>query len=335
MSAWLDHLRALAGQKPVAMAPVAMISVLASEGSAPRGAGTRMLVTAETPFGTIGGGQLEFRAIEQARAILSQPAGAWRVQDYPLGPLLGQCCGGRVRLLVEHLDPARLGWLAHAAEGRVLVSALRPGTIERRVVADAAAPPLSARGDRPREGDVLAERIGQYRRPLYLFGAGHVGQAIARHATGLPLRLCWFDSRPLFETIEGVATVAEDAIEACLADAADDAAVVILTHDHGLDYRLVRAALARPALALVGVIGSQTKRARFLARLHREGVDGPTCARLTCPIGQPGIAGKEPDVIAIATLAQLLALPAPGEQVAPQIEPAMSCETRLIGSAGA
>eukprot|EP01042_Synura_sphagnicola_P024356 gene24356-31172_t len=80
--------------------PVAMISVLASEGSAPRGAGTRMLVTADACDGTIGGGQLEFRAVQQARAVLAYPPGTWRVQDYPLGPLLGQCCGGRVRGVV-------------------------------------------------------------------------------------------------------------------------------------------------------------------------------------------------------------------------------------------
>ncbi|MFX4450877.1 hypothetical protein ABTA90_19920, partial [Acinetobacter baumannii] len=76
--------------------------------------------------GTIGGGALEFRVVEQARAILTLPAGSWRVQDDPLGPLLGQCCGGRVRVLVEHVEPHALGWLAEAADGRVLVSRLLP-----------------------------------------------------------------------------------------------------------------------------------------------------------------------------------------------------------------
>lgn len=331
MTDWLGTLRALAPHQPVAM-----VSVLASEGSAPRGAGTRMVVTEQGQHGTIGGGQLEFRAIGQARAILREPAGAWRVQDYPLGPLLGQCCGGRVRLLVEHLDPAALGWLAEAGPGRVLESTLRPGGIARRVVDRTPALPLSARGDRPREGTVLTEPIGQYQRPLLLFGAGHVGQAIARHAAGqagaLPLRLCWFDSRPLFATIDGVTVVAEDAIEACLAEAPADAAVVILTHDHGLDYRLVRAALAGPPLAFVGVIGSLTKRARFLSRLERDGIDAASRARLTCPIGVPGIDGKEPDVIAIATLAQVLALPGPGNAVVRDTVDEAGCEARLIGS---
>jgi xanthine dehydrogenase accessory factor len=151
--------------------------------------------------------------------------------------------------------------------------------------------------------------IGQYRRPLYLFGAGHVGQAIARHVGGLPLRVAWFDTRPGFETIEGVAVVPESAITQCVAEAPEDAAVAILTHDHALDYRLTLAALSRPPLAFTGLIGSQTKRARFLSRLDREGIGAEVRTRLTCPIGLPGVTGKEPDVIAVALLAQLLQLP--------------------------
>lgn len=303
---WLETLREVPAREPAAM-----ISVLATEGSAPRGPGTRMLVTASAEHGTIGGGALEYRVIEQARAILALAPGSWRVQDYPLGPLLGQCCGGRVRLLIEHIDPQTLGWLPLAAEGRVLVSQLKPSSIDRHVE-EGPAMALSARGDRPREGSRLAESIGVHRRPLYLFGAGHVGQAVARHATGLPFRLAWFDTRPVFETIDGVAVVPEASIEQCIAEAPEDAAIVILSHDHALDYRLTLAALSRAPVAFTGLIGSATKRARFLSRLERDGIADSARARLTCPIGIQGIAGKEPDVIAIALLAQLLQLrPAP------------------------
>ncbi|MEC3909782.1 xanthine dehydrogenase accessory protein XdhC [Sphingobium sp. CR2-8] len=303
MSEWLDWLRATVGKKSGAL-----VSIVASEGSAPRGAGTRMLVTDDALYGTIGGGQLEYRAVEQARAILAHPPGHWRVQDYPLGPLLGQCCGGRVRLLIEHLDPATMDWLADAADERILVSTFMPDRVERYVNDHALPSSLSARGDRPRAGDSLAEIIGQHCRPVYLFGAGHVGQAIARHAVNLPLRLSWFDTRPVFETIEGVAVVPELAIEHCVADAPEDAAILILTHDHGLDYRLTLAALVRSPCAFIGLIGSATKGARFHARLAKDGVDAQTRGRLTSPIGVPGVMGKEPDVIAIAVLAQLLQL---------------------------
>jgi xanthine dehydrogenase accessory factor len=303
---WLSALRAIAPHEPVAM-----VSVLATEGSAPRGAGTRMLVTANALHGTIGGGSLEFRAVEQARAILARHPGAWRVQDYPLGPLLGQCCGGRVRLLVEQIDRAALGWLDQATAGSMLVSTLTPDGVMRSVETDAAPKAPSARGDRPAAGAKLVEMIGERRRPLYLFGAGHVGQAIARHATGLPFVPAWFDTRAELAGIEGVTVVPDETIEACVGDAPDNAAVLILTHDHGLDYRLTRAALDRGAVAFVGLIGSATKRARFLSRLERDGVPSAARALLTSPIGIAGVAGKEPDVIAIATLAQLLQLGAP------------------------
>ncbi len=171
MIEWLAWLRDAAGPEPTAL-----VSILASEGSAPRGAGTRMLVTADAQRGTIGGGNLEYRVIEQARAILDLPPGHWRVQDYPLGPMLGQCCGGRVRLLVEHVDPESLGWLADAAEERVLVSTLMPDRVARYISTEAVPASLSARGARPREGESFAEVVGQHRRPLYLFGAGHVGR---------------------------------------------------------------------------------------------------------------------------------------------------------------
>jgi xanthine dehydrogenase accessory factor len=312
MSDWLTWLRAV-----TPAAPGALVSVLATEGSAPRGAGTRMLVTAEHLTGTIGGGALEFQAIDQARALLALPPGSWRVQDFPLGPLLGQCCGGRVRLLVEHVDPARLGWLAAAGAGEQLVTRLTASHVER-TIGEAPVDPLSARGERPGIGAEFVERIGEYRRPLYLFGAGHVGQAIARHAERLPLRLAWFDTRPDFGAVPGVTVVSDGTIERCVAEAPDDAAVVILTHDHALDYRLARAALDRAPTAFAGLIGSATKRARFLSRLAKDGIAPEAVARLRCPIGVAGIAGKEPEVIAIAVLAQLLQL---GHVIAPARQP--------------
>ena len=287
-------------------APSALVSILATEGSAPRGAGTRMLVTPAGQRGTIGGGALEHHAIAQARAILTEPPGAWRVQDYPLGPLLGQCCGGRVRLLVEHLDPGARAWTGAAVEGATLVTSLG-AAVTRHVDPSALPVAPSARGPRPADGARLVERLGQRHRPLYLFGAGHVGQAIARKVPGLPVRLAWFDSRPELDGVDGLTIVAPAALVDCVGEAPADAALLILTHDHALDYALTRAAL-HPARTFVGLIGSATKRARFLARLAGDGVDEAARARLTCPIGIAGVTGKEPDVIAIAALAQVLAL---------------------------
>jgi xanthine dehydrogenase accessory factor len=166
----------------------------------------------------------------------------------------------------------------------------------------------SARGDRPAPGTRIVEPVGERPRPVYLFGAGHVGQAIARHMTGLPLQLAWFDTRPEQDTIDGVTVVPEEDVAACVAEAPADAAILILTHDHPLDYHLALAALGRAEAAFVGLIGSATKIARFKSRLAADGISPEALARLTAPIGVPGVVGKEPDVIAISVCAQLLQL---------------------------
>lgn len=303
---WLEGLREARGREPVAL-----VTVLSTEGSAPRRAGTRMTVTAAGTIGTIGGGALEHRAIDQARRILAEPPGSWRVQDWPLGPLLGQCCGGQVRLMIEHLDadPARWDWTDHV-ERRKPVAAFfedskKPvARFPAEHVEAGVQPPLPPRSPKPGKGTIFIEPDDRRAdRPLLMFGAGHVGVAIAARLPRLPFRLAWFDPRPN-RAIPGVSLEDEDSMVSRAAEAEAGAAVLIFTHDHGLDYRLTAAALRSPA-AFVGLIGSKTKRARFLSRLEAEGVDW---SRLTCPIGIAGIAGKQPDVIAIAVIAQLLQL---------------------------
>jgi xanthine dehydrogenase accessory factor len=296
MADWTVHAR-----EALRRGPTALVTILATEGSAPRRPGARMIVTHEGLAGSIGGGALEHQSIAQARAILGLDPGSWRVQDYPLGPLLGQCCGGRVRLLVEHLaePPERGGPYEVVLADRV----------ERRPLSGRNAPPPapSARGPLPVTGARFLEAVESDLLPVFLFGAGHVGRAIAARADGLPFALAWHDSRPELAESPGVAVADEAAMVAAAAAAPEGSAIIVVTHDHGLDYRLVAAALAGPA-RFVGLIGSRTKRARFLSRLEADGVDG---ARLTCPIGLPGIDGREPEVIAIATLAQLLMLRSP------------------------
>lgn len=289
--------------------PAALVSILAAEGSTPRPAGVRMIVTLDKILGSVGGGNLEHQAINQARHILGRPRGEWRVQDYPLGPLLGQCCGGRVRLLLEHLGPEDNGWLSalrdraapvtletRFAEGR-LTRSLGQGQVES----------AAARGAMPSPGERVRERIGEDRRPVLLFGAGHVGLALAKALAPLPFDLAWFDSRPEAADVAGVALASETELVAQVARAGPQAAILIMTHDHGLDYRLVAAALAGPA-SFIGLIGSRTKKARFQSRLERCDLGEAARARLVCPVGLDGVIGKEPEVIAVAVAAQLLTL---------------------------
>ena len=302
--------------------PAALVTVLATEGSAPREAGTKMVVWESGQSGTIGGGNLEHQATSQARKMLSGSQASFAIQDYPLGPLLAQCCGGRVRLLIERVEAASRDWLTDAARRMdadqpfELRTRFDPGLLTKTIVPIAAssdAPPVTlsgaqaaARGARPELGDELVERNDAPRPPLLLFGAGHVGQAVARAFAPLPFKLSWYDSRPETADIPGV-TVAEPAEMAAAAmGAGGDAYGLIFTHDHGLDYALASAGLAGGGFAYLGLIGSRTKRARFMSRLRDDGFSEAALTRLTCPIGLPVLKSKAPEVIAVSAAADLL-----------------------------
>ncbi len=146
---------------------------------------------------------------------------------------------------------------------------------------------------------------------LQLYGAGHVGRAIAALLAGIACRVQWIDEReaefpaaPLPGHIERVCV---EPVQAEVASAPPGAFYLVLTHSHDLDLALAQAILQRGDFGFFGLIGSQTKRARFERRLQERGLDPALIARMVCPIGLPGIEGKEPEVIAVAVVAQLLA----------------------------
>ncbi|MBO9709783.1 MAG: xanthine dehydrogenase accessory protein XdhC [Caulobacter sp.] len=303
--------------------PAALVTILATEGSAPRDAGTKMVVWSDGQDGTIGGGNLEHQVADQARRMLA--AGRpFAVQDYPLGPLLAQCCGGRVRLMIERLEAASLDWLGEAArrldadqpfEVRtrfspgLLRKSVRPlahaeGGEASAITLDGAA--LTARGERPGEGRELVERTDAPRPPVLLFGAGHVGQAVARALAPLPFRLSWFDTRPEAAEVPGVVIGSPAELAAAAMGAGEDAFILVMTHDHNLDYALTSAALAGGGFGYLGLIGSDTKKARFLGRLRRDGFAEVAVQRMICPIGLPALKDKSPEVIAVAVAADLL-----------------------------
>lgn len=162
-------------------------------------------------------------------------------------------------------------------------------------------------------GDLAAWPQEAPRFVLQLYGAGHVGRAIVALLAGLQCRVQWIDEReaefppgPLPPQVERVCV---DAPEAEIRAAPPGAFVLVLTHSHDLDLRITEAALRHEGLGFVGLIGSATKRARFLHRLEARGLGAAARARLVCPIGLPGVAGKTPAEIAIAVVAQLLSLP--------------------------
>jgi xanthine dehydrogenase accessory factor len=256
---WLD-----AGEAAV------VVEVGEVRGSVPRGTGTRMLVSAGEAVGTIGGGHLELKAIDHARRMLAGELVSPTRLHFPLGPALGQCCGGAVTLHFE-----------------VLTAGL----------ANAWPAPLR-------------------RFHLQLYGAGHVGRAIAHLLAELPVQVEWIDERadefPLTLGRLGgwpphIRRLAGDGLEAEVQGAPAGAFYLVLTHRHDLDERITEAILRRGDFGFLGLIGSRTKKQRFVHRFLERGIPRAVVERMTCPIGLPDIAGKEPEVIALAAVAQLLA----------------------------
>ena len=265
--------------------PTMLVQVLHSKGSVPREAGTRMLVAAHAVLGTIGGGHLELQAIAHARDQLASSGvahhgappeganGATQDRHYALGPALGQCCGGALTLRTTPLDATALAAWPDA-------------------------PPLFT---------------------LQLYGAGHVGRAIVHLLNTLHCHVSWIDERESeFPAVPASAASAPQAgaaiidrlcvepVEAEVRNAPPGAFYLVLTHSHALDLTITTAILQRGDFGYLGLIGSATKRARFMHRFEQRGLPTEAMARLTCPIGVPGMPGKQPEVIALAVVAQLL-----------------------------
>lgn len=291
----------------------ALISVIKVDGSAPREVGARMVVEPGAGFfGTIGGGRLEYETLAVAEAALSAATPVASVRVWPLGPNLGQCCGGSVTTLIETFDAGDLGSvgeLAAAEEAGAFATISRmtaQGRIAREIragdvdSAEAAQGPIEQR---------FVERFGEVQRTVLLFGAGHVGRAVVLALSQLPFSVRWIDTRqghfPDYVPAN-VTTIRTDAPERELDAAPPGAFAVIMTHSHPLDYSIAAAALRRPDLGFVGLIGSATKRARFAGQAQKLGISEPQIARLVCPIGLPGIRDKEPSIIAAGVAAQLL-----------------------------
>ncbi|MFN6951081.1 MAG: xanthine dehydrogenase accessory protein XdhC [Albidovulum sp.] len=290
----------------------AVVRVVIAEvlGSAPREAGAAMLVWASGQEGTIGGGALEFEATGRARAILKR-GGPDRVDRVPLGPSLGQCCGGAVVLLSEIWTAARLAALGEGA----MVARPLPGTTGdmplavRRLAARA-----RREGRAPQPGIVqgwMVEPIALPEREIWIWGAGHVGRALVAILAPLPgFRITWVDTdagRFPATLPDGVLQRIAPDPAALVADAPAGAEHLIVTFSHALDLALCHRLLGH-GFASAGLIGSESKWARFRSRLAALGHSGAQIARIRCPIGEPAY-GKHPQAIAVGVAAEFLRRP--------------------------
>ena len=329
MSDWTAELQSRLERGETAV----LVTVAEVQGSSPRTAGTRMLVTTNDLVGTVGGGKLEHRATRIARDMLVGDK-VIALRDLSAGPSLGQSCGGRLTLVFDRVDQANGEWLIAAARTRengarpVLVSRLDTGA--KLVVTatdrqgslgsarlDQAAIVAARRADRTTWLDthdgvpLFIDSIFAGREiDLVLFGAGHVGTAIARVLGPHPdLRITWVDDRgELFpkETPPDLRVVRTEDPAGHVQEMPSGAFVVVVSHSHALDYEIAEKVLRRGDFRYCGLIGSAGKRAQFEKRWLRRGLPGETLDRLVCPIGVRGISGRQPADIAIAVAAEIL-----------------------------
>lgn len=334
MMNWVQTLQRLQQQRVTAV----MVTVASTIGSTPREPGTRMIVTSDSMYGTIGGGNLEYQACAIARSQLDSP-GPNRLKRFPLGAGLGQCCGGLVNLMFEPILESST-WIDSAAQlqmrGQDWVRAVSTRADESSEPLMFAADQVDALSQYSAENSELIEaaksmlhssektalhQVGGFsdsfffdvsRKPdfqLVLFGAGHVGRAIVNILRDLPIRISWIDSRDdqfPSEMPDNVERICSDIPEAEVDAAPIGSYFLVMTHDHALDQSIAEQILKRDDFAYFGLIGSVSKRRMFETRMHRRGTPKQRFERMNCPIGVDGIDSKQPAAIAISVAAELM-----------------------------
>lgn len=315
-----------------------LVMIAAGKGSTPRDAGVKMVVERDAVAGTIGGGELEFQAIGIAREMLDAERDR-RVQRFALGHDLGQICGGAANVFFERVPPGA-AWVRtlarwhQAGEGCVIVTPADDALTGRLIVSvnerfgtlgdamlegQAIAASRALLAEQPRSAELV--KLGDGRsvlldpvRPtdmcVVLFGAGHVGRALARVLGVVSCEVTWVDSRPSEfpkEVPNNVRPIITTSPAEIVANAPAGSYFITMTHSHALDFEIIERVLQRDDVAFCGMIGSGTKRRSFEHGYEKKGLDRTRLARLTCPVGIDGLSSKEPGTIAVAIAAQLLA----------------------------
>lgn len=325
-----------------------MVTVLQTKGSTPREAGAKFFVmrtkhNGAMIEGTIGGGNLEYQATQIAAELLSEPKQQQtKLKYFSLAAGLGMCCGGVVELLFEVLDQSSVVWLKQWIDAQqkqqtaILVTSLHKDAATKQVLINAAV--LNRNASLPnivlqavyvmmdsqnnnQESSLIKidnslfymESVAEKRNHLYLFGAGHVGQAIVNVLQALPWQITWVDTRDdclspnkIEQLPTNVSVCITDSPEFEIEQAEENAYFLVMTHDHAQDLELCEQIIKKGNAHYFGVIGSKTKRLRFEHRLRAKGLPESKIKQMVCPIGIDGISSKEAHSIAVSVIAQLL-----------------------------
>lgn len=292
---------------------VIAVTVAGLRGSAPREAGSKMLITADALHGSVGGGYLEHECTRIARAHIAEGT-RQHLRRFALGSQCGQCCGGAVQVLFTLLDTSDREWLGAviARQQANLVSLVRtpldaPAGRIQWAPADARFDATLTDRNTQRE---LHECIEPAPLHVTVFGAGHVGRALADVLKPMDAQCVVVDNRQAqldYAWPDNCAPLYVGDPVSFVAHGRPGQHYLVMTHDHDIDYRLCCALMARDDAAFIGLIGSKTKHRRFLKRWHADGYTADQVSRITCPIGMSPIHGKHPGEIAIATVADILA----------------------------
>lgn len=228
-------------------------TVLGAAGSIPRDQGSKMVITLDDTFDTLGGGHLEFSVTQKARELIENGNAGNQVEHFPLGASLGQCCGGSVTVLME--------------------SFIQQGM------------------------------------SLAVFGAGHVAKALMNILGGLPGQVRWIDNRENMFPDSAPSNVKMELLDNpvdVVEQLPEHSQILILTHNHQLDFDLVEAAIKRNTFSYIGCIGSDTKAERFQMRLKHRGFSEEQIADMICPVGNLDVPGKLPMEVAVSMAGQLI-----------------------------
>ena len=285
---------------------IARVLILKTFGSAPRDEGTTMLIWDSGQFGTIGGGELEYQVTQLAKKIIIDNKGS-RIKKFSLGPDMGQCCGGAVELLIEILDETKVKFIS-----------VDDGFFARPVFKNEKSLNVQALIKSYRNKSVpiktsfkdgwLFEPVTKEKELIWIYGAGHVGTAIANILSKLSQFsvTCIDTSQDRYpdnfpKTVEKLITKNPAQI---VQYAPSETHHLILTYSHALDLEICHQ-LLQHNFATAGLIGSKTKWARFKKRLNELNYTFEQINRIICPIGEPSF-GKSPYEIAIGVASMLL-----------------------------
>ncbi|WP_213073710.1 xanthine dehydrogenase accessory protein XdhC [Acinetobacter ihumii] len=297
-----------------------LVTVVRADGSTPREVGASMLLRLDQQqqiqqSDTIGGGHLEFQAIDIAKnMLLSLDARQQFVERFNLSARLGQCCGGVMWLLFEKIEAVHHDLVACEKawqKGQRIVRQISNKQTSIWSIANDSSTVLNCDFQQVDTDWQWVQTVQPYAMKVMIFGAGHVGEAIVRCLLPIGVQISWVDSRDdIFpeDLTEQIDCISTDLPETEIAHFDRKGAILILTHDHQLDLQLCFEALkpSEQPFAFVGMIGSKSKRAIFEKRMSARGYTQTDLQRLICPIGMTGITSKQPAIIAVSVVAQLL-----------------------------